>query len=87
MSMNIFTMTRTPQFYLIFPPFFSLLESLSNIDVLSWIPMNPGFECRGTAVPSFTTRTLYQPPTSLIEGTCEYIDIQLCTLGIPLVIF
>ena len=75
MSMNIFTMTRTPHFYLIFPPFFSLLESLSDTDVLSWIPMNPEFECRGMAVPSFTMRTLYQPLIFLIEDTCEYIDI------------
>ena len=69
-----------------FPPFFSLLESLSDTDILSWIPMNPEFECRGTAVPSFTTRTLYQPPTSLIEDTCKYTDIWLCTLDIPLII-
>ena len=70
-------MTRTPQFYLIFPPFFSLLGSLSNTDILSWIPMNPGFECRGTAVPSFTTRTLYQPPIFLIGDTCEYTNIYI----------
>ena len=39
--------------------------------------MNPGFECRGTAVPSFMTRTLYQPPIFLIGDTCEYTDIYI----------
>ena len=48
--------------------------------------MNPEFECRGMAVPSFMTRTLYQPPTSLIEDTCKYTDIWLCTFDISLVI-
>ena len=77
MSMNIFTVTRSPQFYLIFPPFFSFLVSLSNTDILSWIPMNPGFTCRGMAVPSFTMRTLFLPPIFFIEDTCEYIDMNI----------
>ena len=79
-------MTRLPQLYLIFPPFFSLLESLSDIDVLSWIPMNPEFECRGTAVPSFTMRTLYPLLTSLIEDICKYTNKWLRTFDILLVI-
>ena len=37
--------------------------------------MNQGSICRGTAVPSSTMKTLFQPPIFLIEGTCEYIDI------------
>ena len=37
--------------------------------------MNPGFACRGMAVPSSTTRTSFRPPTFLIEDTCKYIDI------------
>ena len=39
--------------------------------------MNPGFACRGTAVPSSTMRTSFQPPIFLIEDTCEYTDISI----------
>ena len=63
-----------------FSPFFLILESSSVTEDLSWIPMNPGFACRGTAVPSFMTRTLSLPLTFLIEDTCEYlcIDMTIC---------
>ena len=39
--------------------------------------MNPGSACRGMAVPSSTTRTLFRPPIFLIEDTCEYTDITI----------
>ena len=60
--------------------------SSSDTDVPSWIPMNPEFECRDMAVPCFTTRTSYPPPTFSIKDTCEYIDIYSCAFDILLVI-
>ena len=77
-SMNIFTVTRSPHnFISCFPLFFSILVSSSVTDVPSWIPTNPGSACRGTAVPFSMMRTLFRPPIFLIEDTCEYIDMIL----------
>ena len=60
-----------------FSPFLLILVSSSITEDLSWIPMNPGFACRGTAVPSFTMRTLSLPPIFLIKDTCEYMYIDM----------
>ena len=48
--------------------------------------MSPELRCKGTVVPSFTMRTSYPPLTFSIGDTCEYMDIQLCTFDIPLIL-